>query len=83
MLDALGVRFLDAVGARVRPSGATLSAIVTADWADAVDLSGIEVIGASDVTNPLFGEEGAAAVFAPQKGATPEEVALLEAGLRQ
>jgi glycerate kinase len=40
------------------------------------------VIIASDVDNPALGERGAAAVFGPQKGASPEEVALLEANLR-
>ena len=44
-------------------------------------LRGCELIIASDVTNPLLGENGAAAVFAPQKGATVEEVAVLEEAL--
>lgn len=38
---------------------------------------------ASDVTNPLYGPNGAAYVFAPQKGATPDQVRLLDAELRQ
>lgn len=42
----------------------------------------IEIIVASDVSNPLYGECGAAYVFAPQKGATPEQVLLLEQRLR-
>ncbi len=41
-----------------------------------------EVIVASDVSNPLYGPEGAAYVFAPQKGATPEQVILLDQRLR-
>lgn len=43
---------------------------------------GIEVIVACDVTNPLYGPEGAAFVFAPQKGATPDQVVLLDHRLR-
>lgn len=46
-------------------------------------LAGVEVIAASDVSNPLFGPEGAAFVFAPQKGATPADVDRLDAGLRR
>lgn len=42
----------------------------------------IEVIVASDVDNPLYGERGAAYIFAPQKGATPEQVVLLDQRLR-
>lgn len=42
----------------------------------------IEIVVASDVTNPLYGENGAACVFAPQKGATPEQVKLLDEQLR-
>lgn len=42
----------------------------------------IEVVVASDVSNPLYGENGAAYVFAPQKGATPEQVKLLDDRLR-
>src|SRR5690606_27155147 len=42
---------------------------------------GIEFVVASDVDNPLLGPHGAAAVYGPQKGATPDEVAILEAGL--
>lgn len=41
-----------------------------------------EVIVASDVNNPLYGEKGAAYVFAPQKGATPEQVKILDEKLR-
>lgn len=42
----------------------------------------IEIVVASDVTNPLYGPNGAAYVFAPQKGATPEQVRLLDERLR-
>jgi glycerate kinase len=48
-----------------------------------IDHHGIEFIVACDVGNPLLGENGAAAIFAPQKGASPQEVAQLEAGLQK
>ncbi|HVT88310.1 MAG TPA: glycerate kinase, partial [Tepidisphaeraceae bacterium] len=46
-----------------------------------LDTGGIEFIVACDVGNPLLGENGAARIFGPQKGATPEQVQLLEEGL--
>src|ERR1700722_10963252 len=45
--------------------------------------NGIEIVVASDVTNPLFGSNGAARVFGPQKGATPEIVEQLDRSLRE
>ena len=44
-------------------------------------LAGVDMVVACDVDNPLLGPEGAARVFGPQKGASPEEVELLERGL--
>jgi glycerate kinase len=82
LLAALGARLLDARGEQLPPGGAALR-----DLAD-VDLSGLDprlagcsVVLASDVDNPLLGPSGAAAVFAPQKGADADGVAQLEAGL--
>lgn len=82
LLTALGVRFLNASGTPVAPGGGGLAAVA------AVDHSGLhprawEVTWgiAVDVDNPLDGPRGAAAVFGPQKGATPEDVAALDAGL--
>ena len=46
-------------------------------------LAGVELVAATDVDNPLLGPTGASVVFGPQKGATPETVALLEARLRR
>lgn len=43
------------------------------------DLSGIELIGATDVTNPYYGDNGAATIFAGQKGATAAQIAQLNA----
>ncbi|WP_205687441.1 glycerate kinase [Cellulomonas endophytica] len=45
------------------------------------DLGGVELVALTDVTNPLLGRDGAAAVFGPQKGASPEQVAVLDAAL--
>lgn len=83
LLQALGVRLLDHDGRDVRPGGAALAEV------ERVDLSGLDrrlgdvhVIAACDVTNPLTGPEGASAVFVPQKGASREDVTLLDGALR-
>jgi glycerate kinase len=81
MLAALGVRFHDDVGRDIDPAGGSLTRIAGIDMSGMVDLSGVELIVATDVTNPLLGADGAAAVFGPQKGASPLQVADLEAGL--
>lgn len=82
-LQALGVKLLDAYGQDVPLGGGNLSAIYTVD-ASGLDprWKTVEVIIASDVNNPTVGEEGAAAVFGPQKGAGPHEVRVLEVGMR-
>lgn len=83
MLSALGVRFLDSEGRVLSGTGENLSSI------SSIDLSGLDpaVAGSSftvacDVDTPFCGREGAAAVFAPQKGATPSQVAVLDRGMR-
>ena len=88
LLQALGARVLDARGEPIRPGGAALGGGALRDVAT-LDLSGLhpglraaEVILAADVDNPLTGPDGAAAVYGPQKGASPAEVALLDEGLR-
>jgi glycerate 2-kinase len=81
MVAALGARLLDESGAQLPPGGAALSRLAEIDIAKLKDLSGTEVIMASDVDNPLLGGRGAAAVYAPQKGASAQDVTLLEAGL--
>lgn len=82
MLEALGVRFLDAEGNLLHGSGESLEKV------EDIDLSGVcaglaesEFIIACDVDAPLYGPEGAACVFAPQKGADAEMVAMLNDGL--
>jgi glycerate kinase len=84
LLEALGARFLDAGGADLPPGGGPLGGLAS------IDLSGIsEVLAevdltiASDVSNPLLGEHGAAATYGPQKGADPDQVAELERSLQR
>ncbi len=84
MALALGARFLDAGGAPVPEGGSGLSALAEIDMRGFDPrVAGTKVVVACDVTNPLTGEEGAAAVYAPQKGATPEDVAILDMGLER
>lgn len=81
MAAALGLRFLDADGAPVEPSPATLLRIVGLDASHCLALP--EIIAACDVDNPLLGERGATAVFSTQKGSTAETRPLLEAALER
>jgi glycerate kinase len=82
MAAALGARFLDKNDNPVEPVGGVLATIERIDL-DGLDprLNGLRVEAICDVDNPLLGERGAARVYAPQKGATPEQVRALEAGL--
>jgi len=79
LLAALGWQFLDADGAPLSPVGGSLGAVARVVPGSTLD--GIELIAACDVTTPLYGPAGAAATFAPQKGASPGEVARLDRGL--
>ena len=82
LLSALGARFLDAAGRELPPGGAPLSRLVRVDLSGlAPVLADVRLIVASDVTNPLLGPHGAAAVYGPQKGASPSDVGELEAAL--
>jgi glycerate 2-kinase len=83
LVQALGARLIDASTHDLPPGGAPLARLDTLDLSSLRDLSGVEFLLASDVDNPLLGPTGAAAVYAPQKGASPADVAVLEAGLRQ
>ena len=82
MARALGVRFLDDAGQEVAAGGGSLAKICQID-ASGLDsrLKQTEIVVACDVDNPLCGTRGASAVFGPQKGATPEMVQQLDAGL--
>ncbi|HEX6538117.1 MAG TPA: glycerate kinase [Candidatus Dormibacteraeota bacterium] len=81
-LQALGVRLLDAEGRDIGPGGAALRALESIDMSGLDPrLQGVRMEVAVDVRTPLLGEEGAARVFGPQKGASPDDIAVLEAGL--
>jgi glycerate kinase len=83
MLQALGARVLDSRGESVPPGGGGLEHIDRVDLSRLHgDLTGAEVVLASDVDNPLLGDRGAAEVYGPQKGATPDDVARLDGALR-
>jgi glycerate kinase len=82
VLQGLGARFLDSEGHELPPGGAALARL------DRIDFSGFEprlkdtrFVLASDVDNPLLGAQGAAAIFGPQKGATSQDVDVLDAAL--
>ncbi len=80
---ALGYRFLDESGAELIPCGGNLSRIARINASGVShDFTKISLQIACDVTAPLFGPTGAAFVYAPQKGASPEEVRQLDVGLQ-
>ena len=83
MARALGVRFLDARGHELAEGGGALGRLARLDVAGLNPrLRRVTVDVACDVDNPLTGRHGAAAVYAPQKGATPGMVRSLDEGLR-
>jgi glycerate kinase len=84
LAQALGVHLIDDSGAELPPGGAALARLAR------IDLSGLDRRAATvpvqvltDVTNPLCGPQGTSALYGPQKGATPETVAELDAALAQ
>lgn len=84
MAQALGARMLDADGSELPPGGAALANL------DRIDVSGFDerlaktsIEVACDVNNPLCGPTGASAIFGPQKGATAEQIATLDAALNR
>lgn len=79
MLAALGAAPLDAAGRPLPPGGAAL--VDCARLAGAPALAGVRLVAATDVDSPLVGPAGASAVFGPQKGATPDQVDLLDRAL--
>lgn len=82
MAEALGYAFRDADGHTLLPNGESLAKIASIDRHN-VDprLSLVSIVVACDVTNPLFGKDGAAFVYGPQKGADPDMVVQLDEGL--
>jgi glycerate 2-kinase len=81
LVQALGARLLDDDGRELPGGGAALSRLAEVDLSRLRDLSGVEFWLASDVDNPLLGPHGAAPIYGPQKGASPDDVRLLEAAL--
>lgn len=75
MLRALGVRFYDTAGQET----ASLCHVARMENFSPLEM---EILLASDVENPLCGPRGAAAVFGPQKGAKPEDIPVLDKGLK-
>ncbi|MDR2510333.1 MAG: glycerate kinase [Spirochaetaceae bacterium] len=82
-----GARFFNGAGEEFIPTGGTLKDIARIDTSGlAKELRGgnsVKIITMCDIDNPLYGENGAAFVFAPQKGAGPEMVRMLDDGLRR
>jgi glycerate kinase len=81
LIAALGGRPLSSGGEPIAPGGAALTGLRELDLTGLRDLSGVHVLLASDVDNPLLGPDGAAATYGPQKGASPADTAILEDGL--
>lgn len=82
MACALGYRFFDHQNRALPPCGASLSAVAWVDDSQVRKLPECSFQVACDVDNPLFGATGAAVVYGPQKGATPDMVAQLDHGLQ-
>jgi glycerate 2-kinase len=81
MARVLGARFTAMDGSELAPGAAPLGELMRIDWERPAQFQGIDVVVATDVRNPLLGPEGAASVFGPQKGATPEQVDIIESAL--
>ncbi|HSV31065.1 MAG TPA: glycerate kinase [Atribacteraceae bacterium] len=83
-LRALGARFFDVHGRELSGIGEELERLTRIDTRNLdARLRDREILVLSDVANPLYGPEGAAYVYAPQKGASPEAVVRLDRGLRR
>ncbi len=81
-VSALGAKLYDENGKEVESNGISLSSIRDIDMSNFDErVKNTSVRVACDVTNPLCGNEGASAIFGPQKGANPEEVNLLDKNL--
>ncbi|MBP0903189.1 glycerate kinase [Mariniflexile gromovii] len=83
MATALGYKFEDEHGKELLPIGKNLSKVKLIHSSGVVEaLKSIEFKVACDVTNPLFGKNGAAYVYGPQKGASDDEIEQLDKGLK-
>lgn len=82
MLQSLGALLTREDGSPIGPGGGGLAELHTADLAAArAALTGVDLVLATDVDNPLLGPTGTAAVYGPQKGATESEVRALDDAL--
>ena len=82
MAQALGAHLLDAEGRELEPGGLALQRLACIEAECPLLPVGVTVYVACDVDNPLYGPEGAAAIYGPQKGATLEMVRELDTALR-
>ncbi|MCL4165460.1 UNVERIFIED_CONTAM: hypothetical protein GTU68_040735, partial [Idotea baltica] len=83
MATALGYRFLDKNNDELKPIGANLTQIISIDKTKVLpDLSVIKFNIACDVTNPLYGNDGAAYIYGSQKGASKADIEMLDKGLQ-
>ncbi|MDB5274616.1 MAG: Glycerate kinase [Chitinophagaceae bacterium] len=80
MAMALGAKFYDVDNREIDPIGKNLGKIVRVDLSELNKISAVHFFGMSDVTNPLLGEQGAAHVYAVQKGADELAINVLEEG---
>ena len=82
MAMALGYEFLDKNNVAVKPTGANLSKIISIDVTKVLpELNNVKFNIACDVTNPLYGDNGAAYVYGAQKGASKKDIEMLDKGL--
>ena len=82
LAQALGISFLDKTGKELAPGGVHLSELAQISTAGLLtEASECEFVIACDVKNRLCGSSGAAAIFSPQKGATPDQVRILDSAL--
>ncbi|MBN2850285.1 MAG: glycerate kinase [Erysipelotrichaceae bacterium] len=80
---ALGIEFFDEEGKSFVPTGGSLHRIAKIDASHPHPLiKGSEIITMCDIDNPMYGPQGAAYIFGPQKGADPANVLVLDQGLR-
>nr|WP_318383826.1 glycerate kinase [uncultured Enterobacter sp.] len=83
MVQALGAKLLNAQGEPLGPGGSELETLAKIDVSELdARLNACRIEVACDVTNPLTGDDGATAVFGPQKGATPAMITRLDAALK-
>ena len=80
---AVGIKFYNAKGESFVPTGGTTGDIVSIDFSGRdKSLDGIEIVTMCDIDNPMYGPTGASHIFGPQKGADPDTVLFLDAGIK-